>query len=110
MGVGNNKFLGLFGAFGIVLAFFDGLIQMREWFLPIFGGVLVIALILGVRRFSEKYFRDLSFPLLKQFHMDFARNQWLLATVEVIRRTLLFLIFALSTCDVYRDCYENGQD
>jgi len=54
LGVGNNKFLGLFGAFGIVLAFFDGLIQMREWFLPIFGGVLVIALILGVRRFSEK--------------------------------------------------------
>jgi len=53
-GVGNRRFLGLFGAFGIVLAFFYGLIQMREWFLPIFGGVLVIALIVGMSRFSEK--------------------------------------------------------
>jgi len=53
-GVGNRRFLGLFGAFGVVLGFFYGLIQMREWFLPIFGGVLVIALMVGVRRFSEK--------------------------------------------------------
>jgi len=53
-GVGNTRFLGLFGAFGFVLAFFYGLIQMREWFLPIFGGVIVISLIVGVRRFSEK--------------------------------------------------------
>ena len=53
-GVGNNKFLGLFGAFGIVLGFFYGLISVREWVFPIFGGVLVIALILGVRLSSEK--------------------------------------------------------
>ncbi len=53
-GVGNRRFLGLFGAFGIVLAFFYGLIQMREWFLPIFGGVIVIALIVGMSWFSEK--------------------------------------------------------
>jgi hypothetical protein len=53
-GVSNNRFLGLFGAFGIVIGFFYGLIYVREWFFPIFGGALVIALILGVRRFSEK--------------------------------------------------------
>jgi len=53
-GVSNTRFLGLFGAFGIVLGFFYGLIQLRDWFFPIFGGVLVIALVLGVRRFSEK--------------------------------------------------------
>jgi len=53
-GVGNRRFLGLFGAFGIVLGFFYGLISVREWVFPIFGGVLIIALILGVRLSSEK--------------------------------------------------------
>ena len=53
-GVGNRRFLGLFGAFGIVLGFFYGIIYLREWVFPISGGVLVIALILGVRRFSDK--------------------------------------------------------
>ena len=53
-GVGNRRFLGLFGAFGIVLGFFYGLLQLREWVFPIFGGVLVIALILGVRLSLEK--------------------------------------------------------
>ena len=53
-GVGNRRFLGLFGAFGFVLAFFYGLIQLRAWILPIFGGALVIALIVGMTRFSEK--------------------------------------------------------
>jgi len=53
-GVSNKKLLGLFGAFGIVLGFFYGLIQLREWFFPFFGGVLVIALTVGLRRFSER--------------------------------------------------------
>ena len=52
--VGSKKFLGLFGAFGIVLAFVYGLTHLGELFLPIFGGVLIIALIVGVRRFSER--------------------------------------------------------
>ncbi len=52
--VGNKRFLGLFGAFVIVLAFFYGLIQLREWIFPIVGGVLVITLMLGVRRFSGR--------------------------------------------------------
>src|SRR5207247_9979868 len=55
-GVSNKKLLGLFGAFGIGLGFFYGLIQLREWFFPFFGGVLVIALTVGLRRFSERWF------------------------------------------------------
>ncbi len=48
-GVGNQRMLGLFIAFGISLAFVYGFIHLQQWFLPIFGGVLVIALLAGVR-------------------------------------------------------------
>ncbi len=53
-GVGNKRFLGLFGAAGLVIAFFYGLTHTRELFLPIFGGLLVITLVVGVRQFSKQ--------------------------------------------------------
>ena len=46
--VGYKKFLGLIAAFGIYLAFVYGLIYIKLWTIPIFGGILVIALVLGV--------------------------------------------------------------
>ncbi len=48
-GVGNKRILGLFITFGITLAFFYSFIHLQQWFLPIFGGVLVVALLFGVR-------------------------------------------------------------
>lgn len=53
-GVGDRRFLGLFGAFGLALAFFYGLTHLGLWFFPIFLGVLVIALIVGVNWFSKQ--------------------------------------------------------
>jgi hypothetical protein len=42
------------GAFSILLAFFYGLIHMDVWFLPIFGGVVIVALVVGRKWFLEK--------------------------------------------------------
>jgi hypothetical protein len=51
--VGYRKFVGLAGAFGIALGLVYGLIYIGLWTIPIFGIVLVIAL-LGVYRLSNK--------------------------------------------------------
>lgn len=47
--VGYRKFLGLIAAFGIFAALVYGLEYIKLWTVPIFVGVLVVALILGVR-------------------------------------------------------------
>jgi len=46
--IGWKKFLGLCGAFGMVLAFWYGLLYtpIRIWTVPLLGGVLALALIL----------------------------------------------------------------
>lgn len=52
--IGYKKFVGLIAAFGIYAALIYGLIYIRLWVVPIFAGILVIALILGVRITSNR--------------------------------------------------------
>jgi hypothetical protein len=52
--VGNKKFIGLVGGFGMALALVYGLIYLSLWIVPIFGLSLVIALVLGVRIVSNR--------------------------------------------------------
>ena len=52
-GVGDKRFLGLFLAFGLVLAFWYGLTHLGFWFFPIFFGILVASLVVGVGRFAK---------------------------------------------------------
>jgi hypothetical protein len=47
--IGYKKFLALTAAFGIYAAMVYGLIFIKLWIVPIFAGILVIALIIGVK-------------------------------------------------------------
>ncbi len=51
--VGNKKFIGLFIAFGTAIALVYGLIYVRLWTIPIFGAILVLALVVGVWKKSN---------------------------------------------------------
>ncbi len=47
--MGYKSFLGLGAAFGIYAALIYGLIHIGLWVVPIFGGILIIALVLGIK-------------------------------------------------------------
>jgi len=46
--------LGLGAAFGIYAALIYGLIHIGLWVVPIFGGILIIALVLGIKIKSNR--------------------------------------------------------
>ena len=53
-GVGGWRLLGLFGAFGIALAFFYGLTHLGDWFFPVFMAVLVTSFVTGLAIHSRE--------------------------------------------------------
>jgi hypothetical protein len=52
--VGYKKFLGLTAAFGIYVAFVYGIEYIKLWTIPIFGVVLLISLIVGIKIMSNR--------------------------------------------------------
>jgi len=52
--IGYKKFVGLVAAFAIYASLIYGLLIIRLWVVPIFGAALVIALVVGVRRASNR--------------------------------------------------------
>jgi hypothetical protein len=52
--IGYKKFVGLIGAFGMFAAFVYGLRYIGLMTVPVFGGILVIALILGIWTISKQ--------------------------------------------------------
>jgi hypothetical protein len=50
--VGYKTFLGLIGAFGVYAGLIYGLEYVKIWTIPIFAGILILILIIGVRRAS----------------------------------------------------------
>jgi hypothetical protein len=52
--MGYKTFVGLFAAFGIYAAMVYGLIFIKLWIVPIFAAILVIALMVGVWKSSNR--------------------------------------------------------
>jgi len=52
--ISNRKFVGLFSAFGMTFALYEGLIYLGVLTIFIFGALLALALVLGVRKASNR--------------------------------------------------------
>jgi hypothetical protein len=52
--MGYKSFVGLIAAFGIYAALVYGLIYIGLWVVPIFGGILLVALVVGIKIRSNR--------------------------------------------------------
>jgi len=52
--MGYKSFVGLIAAFGIYAALVYGLIYIGLWVVPIFGGILLVALVVGIKTKSNR--------------------------------------------------------